>query len=162
RRDRHATGKRHRHGAEHDDQCREDGDPRQIRSKRAGSFGHWDSPLGQPSGALNTVHLNAVQYTDVMTSVRYDRQSIIDRTLGLLDDVGLPDLSMRRLATELDVQPSALYWHFESKQELLGAVADRILLTVPDPDDRTPLMRTATAVRDALLAYRDGAEVVLS
>jgi len=97
-----------------------------------------------------------------MTSVRYDRQSIIDRTLGLLDDVGLPDLSMRRLATELDVQPSALYWHFESKQELLGAVADRILLTVPDPDDRTPLMRTATAVRDALLAYRDGAEVVLS
>ena len=94
--------------------------------------------------------------------MRHDRQSIIDRALGLLDDVGLPDLSMRRLATELEVQPSALYWHFDSKQELLGAVADRILLTVPEPDERLSLMRTAASVRDALLAYRDGAEVVLS
>jgi len=97
-----------------------------------------------------------------MTPVRHDRQSIIDRALVLLDDVGLPDLSMRRLATHLEVQPSALYWHFDSKQELLGAVADRILRTVPDPDENIPLVRTATSIRDALLAYRDGAEVVLS
>lgn len=97
-----------------------------------------------------------------MPPVRHDRTSIIGRALRLLDDVGLPDLSMRRLATDLDVQPSALYWHFDSKQELLGAVADRILLTVPDPDEGTPLVRTAASVRDALLAYRDGAEVVLS
>lgn len=97
-----------------------------------------------------------------MASPRHDRQSIIDRALRLLDDVGLPDLSMRRLATELEVQPSALYWHFDSKQELLGAIADRILRTVPDPDESIPLARTATSIRDALLAYRDGAEVVLS
>lgn len=97
-----------------------------------------------------------------MATARHDRQSIIDRALRLLDDVGLPDLSMRRLATELEVQPSALYWHFDSKQELLGAVADRILLTAPDPDEALPLMRTAVSIRDALLAYRDGAEVVLS
>ncbi|MDQ0612654.1 TetR/AcrR family tetracycline transcriptional repressor [Microbacterium sp. W4I4] len=97
-----------------------------------------------------------------MATARHDRQSIIDRALRLLDDVGLPDLSMRRLATELEVQPSALYWHFDSKQELLGAVADRILLTVPDPDEALSLIRTAASIRDALLAYRDGAEVVLS
>lgn len=97
-----------------------------------------------------------------MLPVRHDRQSIIDHALRLLDDVGLPDLSMRRLATELDVQPSALYWHFDSKQELLGAVADRILRTVPDPDEGIPLAQTAASIRDALLAYRDGAEVVLS
>jgi len=97
-----------------------------------------------------------------MGPVRHDRQSIVDRALRLLDDVGLPDLSMRRLAAELDVQASALYWHFESKQELLGAVADRILRTVPDPDETLSPMRTAASIRDALLAYRDGAEVVLS
>ena len=34
---------------------------------------------------------------------------------------------MRRLARELNVTPGALYWHFADKQELLGAVADRIL-----------------------------------
>lgn len=97
-----------------------------------------------------------------MTPVRHDRQSIIDHALRLLDDVGLPDLSMRRLAAELDVQPSALYWHFDSKQHLLAAIADRILLCVPDPDADIPLARTAASVRDALLSYRDGAEVVLS
>ena len=98
---------------------------------------------------------------------RNDRDSITATALRLLDDVGLPDLSMRRLATELGVQPSALYWHFASKQELLGAIAERILARIPmgapvgtatDAD----VLAAARGIRDALLAYRDGAEVVLS
>jgi len=97
-----------------------------------------------------------------MSPARHDRNGVIDRALRLLDDVGLPDLSMRRLATELEVQPSALYWHFASKQTLLAAVADRILQGVPQPDPALPLEQVARAVRDALLAYRDGAEVVMS
>lgn len=97
-----------------------------------------------------------------MPSARHDRRSVVACALRLLDEVGLPDLSMRRLATELDVQPSALYWHFASKQELLAAVADSILLSVPLPDPRTPLPDVARAIRDALLSCRDGAEVVLS
>jgi AcrR family transcriptional regulator len=82
--------------------------------------------------------------------------------LALLDRVGLPDLSMRRLAAELEVQPSALYWHFASKQELLAAVADRILSRIPEPDPGTDVAPIAVGIRDALLAYRDGAEVVMS
>lgn len=97
-----------------------------------------------------------------MPPARHDRSSVVDRALSLLDDVGLPDLSMRRLAADLEVQPSALYWHFPSKQELLAAVADRILSTVPEPDGRMPVAETAVTIRDALLAYRDGAEVVMS
>ncbi|MDT0157365.1 TetR family transcriptional regulator [Microbacterium sp. ARD32] len=97
-----------------------------------------------------------------MSPARHDRHSVVDCALRLLDEVGLPDLTMRRLATELDVQPSALYWHFASKQELLAAVADRILDAVPEPDPRIGPAGVAAAVRDALLAYRDGAEVVLS
>ncbi|WP_309128492.1 TetR family transcriptional regulator [Microbacterium sp.] len=97
-----------------------------------------------------------------MSPARHDRRSVVERALRLLDDVGLPDLSMRRLATELDVQPSALYWHFPNKQQLLAAVADRILEAVPQPDAGAPVPDTARAIRDALLAYRDGAEVVMS
>ncbi len=82
--------------------------------------------------------------------------------LDLLDRVGLPDLSMRRLAAELDVQPSALYWHFGSKQELLAAVSDRILAGVPERGPEADLPTVASGIRDALLAYRDGAEVVMS
>lgn len=97
-----------------------------------------------------------------MPPSRHDRHSVVTTALRLLDDVGLPDLSMRRLATELEVQPSALYWHFTSKQELLAAVADRILLAVPVPAPHTPPAEVARTIRDALLACRDGAEVVLS
>jgi TetR/AcrR family transcriptional regulator, tetracycline repressor protein len=93
---------------------------------------------------------------------RHDRQHIIGVALDLLDRYGLPDLTMRRLATELEVQPSALYWHFDSKQDLLAAVSDRILARIPEPEPGADLLGAAQAVRDALLSYRDGAEVVLS
>lgn len=98
---------------------------------------------------------------------RHDRESVTDIALALLDEVGLPDLSMRRLAAELDVQPSALYWHFENKQELLAAVADRIVARIPIHSSVAAalparLLLTARGIRDALLSYRDGAEVVMS
>jgi AcrR family transcriptional regulator len=97
---------------------------------------------------------------------RHTRDGIVDTALRLLDEAGLPDLSMRRLASALRVQPSALYWHFENKQSLLAAVADRIVAAA-DPPERTgdPAVDAAAvahALRDALLAHRDGAEVVLS
>lgn len=93
---------------------------------------------------------------------RHDRDSVVGTALRLLDDVGLPGLTMRRLAAELDLQPSALYWHFENKQSLLAAVADRI---VEDgirsiPIDATPLA-VAARLRTALLAHRDGADIVI-
>jgi AcrR family transcriptional regulator len=81
--------------------------------------------------------------------------------LRILDDHGLPDLTMRRLATALQVQPSALYWHFPNKQTLLAELSDRIVGRMASgiPVD---LHAEAHALRDALLAYRDGAEVVSS
>ncbi len=99
--------------------------------------------------------------------VRHDRDSVVDAALRILDRWGLPELTMRRLAGELDVQPSALYHHFANKQSLLAAVADRIQdaarpLPSPELGWQEATLAEAVAVRDALLAYRDGAEVVLS
>ncbi|AZH78722.1 TetR family transcriptional regulator [Microbacterium sp. Y-01] len=91
---------------------------------------------------------------------RHDRESVARHALALLDEVGLADLSMRRIAARLDVQPSALYWHFASKQELLADLADRITGSIPRGS--TDVLATARGIRDALFAYRDGAELVLS
>ncbi len=123
-------------------------------------------------GALeNAVQVNAVQYSESMSaprnSPRHDRESVVDAALRILDEHGLPELTMRRLAAALDVQPSALYHHFENKQTLLAAVADRIQAgarSAPPErlDWRSAAVAEATHIRDALLAYRDGAEVVLS
>jgi AcrR family transcriptional regulator len=81
--------------------------------------------------------------------------------LRILDDHGLPDLTMRRLATALEVQPSALYWHFPNKQTLLAELSDRIVARMAS-GAATDLRTEAHALRDALLAFRDGAEVVSS
>lgn len=93
-------------------------------------------------------------------STRHDRDGVARAALALLDEVGLADLSMRRIASRLDVQPSALYWHFTSKQELLADLADRITSTIPRDD--VDVLTTARSIRDALFTYRDGAELVLS
>jgi len=96
--------------------------------------------------------------------MRYHRTDVVERALQVLDTYGLADLSMRRLGGELGVQPSALYHHFANKQTLLAAVADEILR-------RGARQRTARSwdgqvteicgeLRDAMLAYRDGAELV--
>lgn len=81
--------------------------------------------------------------------------------LRILDDHGLPDLTMRRLATALEVQPSALYWHFPNKQTLLAELSDRIVARMAS-GTAVDLRTEAGALREALLAYRDGAEVVSS
>lgn len=94
------------------------------------------------------------------------RPDVIAQALDLLDEVGFPDLTMRRLASALGVQPGALYWHFDDKQTLLTAVAEEILAqaeAVPSGaswDQR--LAAWAEHLRVALCRYRDGAEVVAS
>lgn len=94
-----------------------------------------------------------------MRGTGHSLESIVDASLTLLDEVGLPDLSMRRVAGTLGVQPSALYWHVENKQTLLAALADRI---VGEASPGTTVESTALALRTALLAHRDGAEIVVS
>lgn len=97
-----------------------------------------------------------------------DRRDVVAQALEILGQVGLPDLTMRRLGTDLGVQQSALYHHFANKQALLGAVADEILARGPvteiDPEVPWPdrLRLASRDLRAALLAYPDGADVVSS
>jgi len=97
--------------------------------------------------------------------VQLHKRDVVEAATSLLDDYGIADLSMRRLARELNVSPGALYWHFANKQQLLGAVADRILAPV-GPDDSAAgdwharITGTCGQLRDALLSHTDGAELV--
>lgn len=96
--------------------------------------------------------------------MRYRRADVVDRAIVLLDEVGLEGSSMRRLAAELGVQPSALYHHFASKKELLGAVADEILARGRRPTEvmawRDELRLVCVELRDIMLRHRDGAALV--
>jgi TetR/AcrR family tetracycline transcriptional repressor len=94
--------------------------------------------------------------------VQLHKRDVVEAATALLDDYGIADLTMRRLARELAVSPGALYWHFANKQELLGAVADRILESVTDvPGDWADRVAGICGqLRDALLSHTDGAELV--
>jgi len=92
--------------------------------------------------------------------VALDRQIILDRAFEILRDDGLAALTMRRLAADLGVAPGALYWHVASKQELVATVAELILIRGPRPLSSSDPGTAAHDLRDALLAVRDGADVV--
>lgn len=90
------------------------------------------------------------------------KRDVVDAATTLLDNFGIADLTMRRLARELNVSPGALYWHFANKQQLLGAIADRVLEPVGDVagDWRDRVAGVCGQLRDALLSHTDGAELV--
>jgi AcrR family transcriptional regulator len=95
--------------------------------------------------------------------VNLTRQAIVSSALAILDQYGLPDLTMRRLATTLGVQPGALYWHFASKQELLAGMAEVMLADLPAPaGGLAGLAGWARHLDARLLAHHDGAELVWS
>ncbi len=47
------------------------------------------------------------------------RERIVDAATNLLDELGIEGLTMRRLAQRLDVTSTALYWHVETKDDVL-------------------------------------------
>lgn len=64
------------------------------------------------------------------TTAKLDQARIRAAALALVDAEGLDRLSMRLLATALDVSAASLYFHYATKDELLEAVAADILANV--------------------------------
>ncbi|MFE6772413.1 TetR/AcrR family transcriptional regulator C-terminal domain-containing protein [Streptomyces fimicarius] len=104
-----------------------------------------------------------------MATTKIDRARVADTALRLLNEVGLDGLSLRAIAGELGVKAPALYWHFKDKQALLDEMATlmyRRMLSdgLPGPGAapatwQAQLVVYNTALRTALLSYRDGAKV---
>lgn len=103
--------------------------------------------------------------------MQLSRESIIAEALAILSQYGLGDLTMRRLARQLDVVPGALYWHVPNKQSLLEAIAEEIVrpvLSASSPENPQALQEARFSdfaamlnqLRQAMLSVRDGAEVV--
>lgn len=100
--------------------------------------------------------------------MKVNREIIVQAGLKLLNEVGLEQLTLRRLAKELKIQAPTLYWHFKSKEALIDAVATLVLAEgapglVPSKsakDWKTWVNAFGIGLRQTLLKYRDGARVV--
>ncbi|HEX7354017.1 MAG TPA: TetR/AcrR family transcriptional regulator C-terminal domain-containing protein [Mycobacteriales bacterium] len=92
------------------------------------------------------------------------RDVVVDRVLALAGAEGLDAVTVRRLATELDVTPMALYWHFRTKEDLLLGAADRLLDAVEVPDGsgswQERLSRASTALVAAIRPHPQVAPLV--
>ena len=94
-----------------------------------------------------------------------DRAAIVEAAFRLLDQVGLDDLSTRKLAAALGVKGPSLYWHFKNMAELRDLMAEQLLEdTLPQSDDfadwRDWLAEGARAYRRAALSHRDAARLL--
>jgi TetR/AcrR family transcriptional regulator, tetracycline repressor protein len=100
--------------------------------------------------------------------MKVNREIVVAAGLKLLDEVGLEQLTLRRLAKELNIQAPTLYWHFKCKEALIDAVATLVLAEgapglVPSKsanDWKTWVNTFGIGLRQTLLKYRDGARVV--
>jgi AcrR family transcriptional regulator len=96
------------------------------------------------------------------------RERIVTTALAIVDRHGLEALSMRKLATELGVYPTAIYYYIPTKSALLDAIVEAVMsgidLTADDPST-TPeerIVRAACVYRDALLAHPNALPLSLS
>lgn len=93
------------------------------------------------------------------------RDGIVEAYIRLADREGPEAVSLRRLGIELGADPTAVYRHFRNKEELLQAVADRLLKEVvdrlrPGGDWRRDLRTLALEARAVYLAHPRLARVI--
>jgi TetR/AcrR family tetracycline transcriptional repressor len=100
---------------------------------------------------------------------RLKPEAVIQAALELLDAEGLENVTLRRLATKLNVQAPALYWHFKDKTDITDDMAQAILtnakldnFTSPTDINNWPtwLADLMHCLRNALIAHKDGGRVV--
>lgn len=111
-------------------------------------------------------HSTEMEAGRVRRTAPLKREEVVEAALKLLDEVGLDGLTTRRLAAKLGVRVGALYWHVSSKQELLAAVADRIMeefstRPVAEGGWEERISEEAQRLRRVLLSHRDGARVLV-
>jgi TetR/AcrR family transcriptional regulator, tetracycline repressor protein len=72
------------------------------------------------------------------TQRRLNQEVLVSTALELADTEGLEAVTIRRLAQHHDVTPMALYRHFRDKEQILDALAERLLsdVALPEPDGR--------------------------
>ena len=100
--------------------------------------------------------------------MKINRDMVTQAGLKLLNEIGLEQLTLRRLGVELNVQAATIYWHFKSKEELLDEMATTVLTEgatnlLPRRNSSDWKVWASTfgeGLRKTLLAYRDGGRMV--
>jgi AcrR family transcriptional regulator len=94
--------------------------------------------------------------TDPMKTrrTRLTRDRVLQRAVTIADADGLAALTIRALASELEVKPMAIYHHVANKEEILDGIVDivfsEIELPAPEDDWQTGMRRRAQSARTVM------------
>ncbi|RKN83741.1 TetR family transcriptional regulator [Paenibacillus ginsengarvi] len=98
-----------------------------------------------------------------LAHVPLDRERILGTALEVLNEVGLKELSMRKIADRLQVKTASLYYHVKDKEELMQLLSDRICrgMAWPEPSLgwQEQIYQWAEQLRKILLSHRDAVEL---
>jgi TetR/AcrR family tetracycline transcriptional repressor len=94
------------------------------------------------------------------------KRAVLEIALRIIDEEGINALSIRRLASELNVNGASFYYHFHNKDEIIAGAAELALDDVRAPRDtgedwREWLLRNTRLYRKALLNHPDLTMVML-
>lgn len=79
----------------------------------------------------------------------------MDRALQIGNEEGLEAVSLRRLATDLEVTPMALYRHFRDKQDLVNAMTEKVLEGLDIKAGLRPSMSWSDRLRRAMTTFKE-------
>ena len=80
------------------------------------------------------------------------RERVLRGALELADEIGVVDLTIRRLADALDSKPMTIYHHVPSKDEILDGIVDLVFAEIELPDSE---LEWKPAVRARCVSARE-------
>lgn len=86
---------------------------------------------------------------------RLTAERVLSGAMDLADEIGINDLTIRRLADALDVKPMTIYHHVPNKEAIIDGMVDLVFSEIDDPDptlEWKPAMRRRCESARAVLA----------
>jgi len=95
--------------------------------------------------------------TSTGTRTPLTRDRIIDAAVALADELGVEEVSMRKLGAELGVEAMSLYNHVENKDGIFDGMIDHVFESIPLPaaesDWRATVRATALIALDRFISH---------
>jgi AcrR family transcriptional regulator len=83
---------------------------------------------------------------------------VLSGALALADEIGIDDMTIRRLAEALDVKPMTIYHHVPNKEAIIDGMVDLVFSEIqqpdPDLDWKAAIRRRCASARVVLAQHR--------
>ena len=88
---------------------------------------------------------------------RLNAERVLTGAVALADEIGIEQLTIRRLADALEVKPMTIYHHVPNKEAIIDGMVDQVFAEIElpptDTDWRTAILARCTSMRQVLARH---------